>query len=214
MVLKCGHFLHREYLRGQLAAAKATGRIRLPKCGVHGCVEIPERPSIQTEYQQWRGIADRIEEITVSVAKERDLEHEARHDYYQMPMKYARDKFQFYMCCQCTEPYYGGEEDCENPQPEKPPDAYQCLRQGGEVNRCQKYKDLAMVMKLFWCCRPAYWFCWGTTYFCDPCHRQLDRSTAPWPECDGKCPFAPHPPNGSQEFHGCSAICEAENAPY
>jgi E3 ubiquitin-protein ligase MYCBP2 len=68
-----------------------------------------------------------------------------------------------------------------------------------------------MVFKCFWCCRPAEWFCWGTSHFCETCHERWQEAQAgPWPECDGKCQFHPHPSNGTKAAFGFCTICEAE----
>jgi E3 ubiquitin-protein ligase MYCBP2 len=70
-----------------------------------------------------------------------------------------------------------------------------------------------MVFKCFWCCKPALFFCWGTTHFCADCHPIWQEAQAgPWKQCDGNCQFHPHPPNGTKELFEYCMICEAEKA--
>jgi hypothetical protein len=129
-------------------------------------------------------------------------------------MAYARDTFEFFMCAQCHSPFYGGQKACEGLEPERPPEEYKCmrcLRQCGELQTCTKHGSVAMVMKCFWCCSAAPWLCGGTTYYCQSCHRNPGTAVAgPWPQCDGKCAFAPHSPNGTRKFHGYCAMCETQ----
>ena len=39
-------------------------------------------------------------------------------------------------------------------------------------NSCPKHGTEAIEWKCKFCCSVASWFCWGTTHFCDDCHRK------------------------------------------
>ena len=39
-------------------------------------------------------------------------------------------------------------------------------------NTCPKHGTEAIEWKCKFCCSVASWFCWGTTHFCDDCHRK------------------------------------------
>jgi E3 ubiquitin-protein ligase MYCBP2 len=53
------------------------------------------------------------------------------------------------------------------------------------------------------------WFCWGTTHFCDPCHRVAGANKITECKGKGKCNLGPemedHPPNGTEFALGCNA---------
>jgi hypothetical protein len=36
----------------------------------------------------------------------------------------------------------------------------------------------------------------------------LEVVKGPWPQCDGKCQFSPHAPNGTKKIHGYCRTCE------
>jgi E3 ubiquitin-protein ligase MYCBP2 len=132
-------------------------------------------------------------------------------EYFQDPVKFAREKLVFYMCRVCKRPFYGGHDECREAL-EMDENAYVCARCSRVFEKtCPKHKDAAMLFKCFWCCRPALFFCWGTTHFCESCHkRPLDVVKPPWPECDRHCQFHPHCPNGTREIVGYCTLCEDE----
>jgi len=88
---------------------------------------------------------------------------------------------------------------------------------GVGVEECSKHGKEHIVFKCRFCCSPSTWFCWGTTHFCDSCHRRQEahdymttKSADQLPQCPGpdKCPLRlEHPPNGIEFSLGCS-LCK------
>lgn len=75
---------------------------------------------------------------------------------------------------------------------------------------CAKHKTDFIDYKCRYCCDLALWFCFGTTHFCDKCHRN-PYDTAP-KVCKGpeKCPLkGNHAKNGEEYALGCS-LCREE----
>jgi E3 ubiquitin-protein ligase MYCBP2 len=88
---------------------------------------------------------------------------------------------------------------------------------------CPKHGKEFIEFKCKFCCSIAQWFCWGTTHFCDSCHKRqcagdyVSKYTKDkLPKCSGKkeCPLkADHKANGDECSLGCS-VCRnmKENA--
>ena len=83
---------------------------------------------------------------------------------------------------------------------------------GAGIKDCKVHGSSNIDFKCKFCCSIALWFCWGTTHFCDPCHRIAGRNNVK--ECKGlgKCDLGKalenHPPNGSEYALGCN-ICRS-----
>jgi hypothetical protein len=68
---------------------------------------------------------------------------------------------------------------------------------------CKKHQKEYIEFKCKFCCSVALWFCWGTTHFCEPCHRkatEMSKKTAKdLTQCANaeSCPLRiQHKPNG------------------
>ena len=214
---KCGHFSHVECVEGHLKTCSLQKKIVLPKCAYPGCNEFPSHPLIDARITPYVEIARKIDVMIrhhMEIEKTADDPHVKNPDdadYYQQPLKYARTTFLFFMCDKCHEPYYGGHKECgleEAPEGQQ----YICNKCGKiGLEQCPKHGMEGMIYKCFFCCNIAVWFCWGTTHFCDACHnRHVQAMKGPWPKCNGKCQFAPHPPNGQKQKFGMCAICQSE----
>jgi E3 ubiquitin-protein ligase MYCBP2 len=219
MRLKCGHAIHERCALAQYRVAQDHSRIIFPRCGFPGCPEIPEHPRLAGVAAPWILLRAGIEAIARRVVSAEHLENDAHvmnpaSEYFGNPMKFAREKLAFCMCARCRAPYYAGHVECGEEEGERRPDEYACRacsRVFEKEGTCPKHGESAMIFKCFWCCKPAAWFCWGTTHFCAACHeRPVQVVKPPWPECDGHCQFHPHAPNGTKQILGFCRICEEE----
>ena len=71
--------------------------------------------------------------------------------------------------------------------------------------------------KCKFCCGIGTWYCWGSTHFCDGCHKKQEKGTYlnrlpldALPKCPGPdaCPLGiEHPANGTEEFSLGCVIC-------
>lgn len=74
------------------------------------------------------------------------------------------------------------------------------LIQSQGVHNCQIHGKEFIEWKCRYCCSMASFFCFGTTHFCDKCHRNVSRLKVI--ACPGKdkCPLGiEHPPNGAEK---------------
>ena len=87
-------------------------------------------------------------------------------------------------------------------------------------NSCPKHGTEAIEWKCKFCCSVASWFCWGTTHFCDDCHRKQGtpesmsrKALKDLPQCTpATCPLkVAHPKNGTEFVLGCE-ICRSASS--
>ena len=143
-------------------------------------------------------------------------------------------RLSYYMCYVCKKPYFAGRRECgndpnmNNDDPNKNYDPKDCVC-GKDANlsgvagktNCPKHGKDFIEYKCKFCCKIASWFCWGTTHFCEDCHKRKCNgdyvskySRDRLPRCNkATCEVGgSHPPNGEEFALGCS-ICRnnAEN---
>ncbi|CAD8083971.1 unnamed protein product [Paramecium primaurelia] len=147
--------------------------------------------------------------------------------FYGKPQEYAMAIYCYYQCFKCKNPYFGGAKDCQRAldegdkqyKPEELICANCCEVPVGET--CQVHGKEYIEFKCKFCCQIAVWFCWGTTHFCEDCHKRQCNgdyvSKIPkekLPKCPGKdkCPIKmDHKANGEEQALGC-AICRNQRA--
>lgn len=127
-------------------------------------------------------------------------------------MQFACDFFVFYVCDKCHEPYYAGHKDCQLADDNMDDAPHQCLKCNRQFIEkiCPKNGETGMVIKCIFCCNPSIWFCFGTTYFCGPCHSARKDLHGLYPNCDGHCKFSPHGRNGERKITAFCVLCEQE----
>ncbi|XP_061164967.1 E3 ubiquitin-protein ligase MYCBP2-like [Saccostrea echinata] len=148
--------------------------------------------------------------------------------YYKDPAGFAMDKYAYYMCSKCQEPYFGGEGRCQDEVEEADPKELICpLCSDTTKNKvCSRHGSDYLQYKCRYCCSLATYYCFGTTHFCDPCHSNHTmvhgKPTSSLPKCPagpcGKqligcsCPLGiEHPPTGEEFVIGC-ALCVNSNS--
>lgn len=218
--LKCGHPAHKKCLLFTYKSLSEHGKIEIPRCnyGYGQCREIPYHDCVKDLAQKWIDAANKIEELTLVKMKEESLEDEKDHvnnpgipQYYKQPLNYARDLFEFYFCDNCHQPFYGGHKNCQGVVNINNNEEFKCLRCQREFLHdkfCKIHGDKNMSFKCFFCCNESLYCCGGTTYYCKRCHDVGVPN--PLPQCDGKCAFSPHPPNGQRTICAICLDCECE----
>ncbi|OHT15195.1 hypothetical protein TRFO_14388 [Tritrichomonas foetus] len=217
--LECGHGVHQLCVQNLYKTVQLKGRIKVPRCG-YNCREVPMHECVKDIAKVWKDIDTEIERQTLEIMEIEDTKNEEEHvknpddpDYFGKPLEFAHDFFDFYLCEQCKKPFYGGHKDCGREDDNNQDLHYKCDRCSRQIlhGNCPKHGDNGMVIKCFYCCNPALYFCWGRTYFCVQCHRDPHGSKkGPHKQCDGKCAFAPHPPNGEEVVTCYCSTCEEE----
>lgn len=141
--------------------------------------------------------------------------------FYQKPTEYALAIFSYYECFKCKNPYFGGLKSCErgmeedkNNQDYKPEELVCANCCEIPIDDCKKHGKDFIEFKCKFCCSVAQWFCWGSTHFCESCHKKQcsgdyvsKYGVDKLPKCPGekKCPLKfSHKPNGEECALGCS----------
>lgn len=222
VLMKCGHPIHKSCLQMYYNGLDLKGRLHIPRCNFDfTCQCVPYHECVKDVAQKWIDLNMKIEELIAMRMKIEDTENEPDHvknendpDYFNQPLKYARDFFVFYLCDKCHEPYYAGHKDCGNDDQNSHNGPHECMRCNRQLLNviCPKHGQNGMIFKCMFCCSPSIWLCYNnTTYFCDPCHRRAGSvENGPFPQCDGHCKFAPHVPNGQRTITAYCVLCEQE----
>lgn len=148
--------------------------------------------------------------------------------WYNKKVEFAMNRLCYYMCYLCKNPYFAGRRECgdgpnvnnEDPNNDFDPKDLVCGRHGEMadvqgITNCKIHGKDFIEYKCKFCCKIASWYCWGTTHFCDSCHKRQCRgdyvSKYPkekLPKCNKEtCEVGGnHPPNGTEYSLGCS-VC-------
>eukprot|EP01059_Diplonema_ambulator_P030201 TRINITY_DN5073_c0_g1_i1.p1 TRINITY_DN5073_c0_g1~~TRINITY_DN5073_c0_g1_i1.p1 ORF type:complete len:801 (+),score=250.08 TRINITY_DN5073_c0_g1_i1:218-2404(+) len=212
--LSCGHFVHHSCAVRKLEAGWPTSRITFtfmtcPLCSADIEHSSPKLQKLLTPLKKLKKDLQkrwmdrlRIEGLLTSARLTQKGER-----FYQRPMDFAQHVLCYYKCIKCAKPYFGGVQQCNVEEEANRPFRREELICGACVDKttCDVHGTEYIQFKCRYCCKPAVWFCWGTTHFCDSCHRVLPR---PIPQCKGAdtCPSGiDHPPNGQEFALGCVA---------
>jgi E3 ubiquitin-protein ligase MYCBP2 len=186
--IECGHIFHLECVKTKIQKQWNGPRIVF---NYLDCSECKQRIAAPT-CKPIREIIDKeqeFEKVVVKKAMERakfeDLHKNERlknpgDRFYNDLKALALYKLSYYQCFKCQEPYFGGMKDCEAAQQqaaEFKKEELVCgkcaaVSVGGGVKQCPKHGQDFIEFKCKFCCSLAQWFCWGTTHFCEPCHKK------------------------------------------
>jgi len=192
----------------------------------------PDLNSISNENKE---LYDGIEKKMIERMKFEGLDKDKRlsnpeDPFYNNPLEFGWKSIAYYMCSKCKKPYFAGLRDCrqgDNANDREHDPSQLCCGGCGAldgvagINNCKKHGKEFIEYKCKFCCNVSSWFCWGTTHFCEECHkRQCNHDYVTkipkdkLPQCSGqsKCNLKiNHPPNGEEFALGCS-ICKNEAA--
>ena len=251
LLLGCGHVVHRRCAIERIRAGWPTQNItfthlQCPLCGESGRPE-GERGSAQAAVMLHPALAETLapalslREKIMRRARRR-LVLDAMGPPYQLkpggeyegrPGEFALTRYNYYLCEQCEEPYFGGDRACHRGGVERgegdgraslAEHKFMCGSCSVTVSgkACKKgHGDDEMEYKCRYCCDVAVWFCFGTTHFCDKCHTAWIRDQPDWEDfppkktCTRKtCPLrVDHPDHGKEFCLGC-AICRSAKSFY
>lgn len=216
--LACSHIFHFHCLIQSIQAKWAGVAITFaflecPLCKQqisHPALTSHLKPFLELQADVKKKALDRFEHMKVKDAPELTDPNSA---YFKQPLKYAMARFCYYQCFKCNKPYFGGLKECNAEQRVASKDDKRdelicgsCAAQGSGANQtCSKHGTDFIEFKCKFCCNVAAWYCWGTTHFCEDCHKKaaeiakVPRDKLPKCTCGGK-----HPPNGEEFCLGCS----------
>ena len=234
--LSCGHLVHYMCIKKRLETRWIGPKITFNHCLCPQCnnwYECKNVPELQKMVIENKKLYSEISEMAIKRLKFEDLDKDPRltdpnSPWYNKKLEFAMKRLSYYMCYVCKKPYFAGRRECgnapgmDNDDPNKNYDPKDCIC-GKDANlsgiagvtNCPKHGKDYIEYKCKFCCKIASWFCWGTTHFCEDCHkRQCNNdyvSKIPkdkLPKCNkATCEVGGnHPPNGEEYALGCS-IC-------
>jgi len=216
--LKCGHLIHYDCLLQKIRAGWPGARITFGFLGCPVCKQQISHPLLDNEMRSILTLKKEIEEKAMARLKDTHRENCSEivspgSKFYQRPLDYAMHYFSYFMCYKCKKPYFGGVYACgENAGGDFDPKELLCPQCCPFTIQtvCPKHGQEYIEWKCKFCCNVASFFCWGTTHFCEECHKRPGEVTRTprdkLPKC--KCGIK-HPPNGEEFCLGCS-LCREE----
>jgi len=202
--LRCGHIFHLECVRRQIRNRWTGPRIsfRFMECAL--CKEQIQHPVLSDILRPMQELYQQIKEKAVRrlglLAITAPADGSSKEEYAMLRAAY-------FMCYQCKQPYFGGENVCEEERAAYDPQELLCgwcSTQGPDSQPCNKHGPEFLEYKCRYCCAPSVFFCWGTSHFCESCHNKagmlalLPRDQLPKCTCN-----VDHPPNGEEFCMGC-----------
>jgi len=232
--LGCGHMFHFKCISDKLAKGWPGARITFGFLNCPLCKQVMQHPSLAALMDPLLRLKSDVQAKASARLKPEGLENDAaftspQGKYYGRRDEYALDRFAFYMCAKCDRPYFGGRRQCEEVAMQQAEqfnkEQLMCggCTAGPDVKSCNVHGKDFIEHKCKFCCNIATWYCWGSTHFCDSCHKRQEtgdyltkKALSDLPQCPGpgKCPVGTkHPQNGTAEFTmGCGVCRPRDNA--
>ena len=236
IVTSCGHYMHYQCIKKRLETKWLGPKITFNHCLCPQCnkwFDIKNIPELQNLINENKKLFETIKEMALKRLKFEELDKDPRltdpnSPWFGKKVEFALKRLSYYMCYICKKPYFAGRRECgndpnmNNEDPNKNYDPKDCVC-GKDANlsgvagktECPKHGKEFIEYKCKFCCKIASWFCWGTTHFCEDCHKRQCSgdyvSKYPkdkLPKCNrDTCEVGGnHPPNGEEYALGCS-IC-------
>lgn len=221
--LDCGHIFHYECIKKRLEEGWSSTNISFsfascPLCNVRISHELLEETlaPIQSLFKDIEQRAYARSEYE-GLLNDPSISSECG-EFYRNPAGFSMDYFAYYMCFKCKNPYFGGQQRCNDGLDRFDPSDLICGSCSGVgIEECSKHGKEFIIYKCRFCCNVSSWNCWGTTHFCNECHSRQEahdymtiKSADQLPQCPGpdKCPLkVEHLPNGTEFSLGC-ALCK------
>jgi E3 ubiquitin-protein ligase MYCBP2 len=232
--LACGHVFHYDCMRRKLSVGWDGPAIRFGFLGCPLCRAEIYHPTLVDLLAPILTLREKVKEMALMRLKFEGKEGDAMikdagSKYHDDPAGFAMDQYNYYQCHKCKDPYFGGARVCGaaaavefNPEDLTCP---KCLPLSAGVTDCPKHGKDYIEYKCRFCCSIAIFFCFGTTHFCDACHREPGRMTGmgkdALPKCpagplgkqlDGECPLGVDHPEGGEEFALGCGLCRNEKS--
>merc|ERR1719204_180250 len=226
--LECGHFFHFMCLWQKIDRKWPAVRITFGFLNCPLCKQEIHHPALDDITNKYYSLKAEIQKDAVERVKIEGLHNDKRltapdSPYYNNLPKFAMDRLAFYPCSKCKKPYFGGMKACEEAGLEQAENYKQehlvcgSCASGPNAKSCKKHGKKYITYKCKFCCSVSSWYCWGSTHFCDACHKKQEQGTylnrmaiSELPKCPGKelCPLGvEHPANGTAEFSLGCVVC-------
>lgn len=218
--LECGHIFHHACVLQKIRARWPASRITFGFLECPLCKQPIRHPALAAELAPCLAVRREVE--AKALARLRELGLDRSDDitrpgapFHGDPLGYAMHRFSYFMCYKCHTPYYGGERVCEGDQVrEYDPKELLCAGccEFSAQKTCPIHGNDYIEWKCRFCCNVAVYFCWGTTHFCEMCHRKAGEMARKPRDQLPKCTcHIKHPPNGEEFLIGC-ALCRLKQS--
>jgi hypothetical protein len=216
--LDCGHYFHYSCVKKKILNKWSGSRITF---GFLECALCKQRMSHTAIEKEIEPILKLFEEVKEKATQRLNMLNLGKCEevtkkeskFYNNPSGYAMYRFSYFPCFKCKKCYFGGEKVCDgNNDVEFDPKELVCgsCSDFAALEDCPKHGKDFVEYKCKFCCNVSVWFCWGTTHFCDDCHKKASSITSVpknnLPACT--CSIK-HPPNGDEFLLGCS-LCRIQ----
>ena len=217
--LGCKHIFHVECIAEKLRKSWAGPRITFlfktcPSCKAE--IVAPHHQEINDLVEDAWKLEDVIKSKALERAKVEGLDKDKRltnpnDEYYNDVGKYAMARLSYYECFAWKNPFFGGLKDWGNlleADPNFKPEELvwgKCSAVSSDGNdTCKIHGTDYIEYKCRYWWSISQWFWFGTTHFCDPCHRKAGSNVVTkWPGKDKWGLQIQHPDDGTEFALGC-----------
>lgn len=214
--LACSHIFHLDCIKMKLKNRWAGTRITFGFLECALCKQMINHPALQEDLKPILELKEQVKNKALQRLRfvEGDKKVPELTDphskWFNNPEGYTMYRFAYFLCYKCKQPYYGGERACEEERGDFDPKELLCGGCSGVAGQevCPTHGKDFIEYKCKFCCSMSVFFCWGTTHFCDSCHKRagsiarVPREELPKCNCNVK-----HPQNGEEFCFGC-AYCK------
>ena len=204
----CGHTFHLECIETILKMRWNGAKISFKFRGCPLCKIDMKHPKLDYLNKDIDILYDKLSEKMMNRLKYEKLDSHfdiinENGRYYNDKLQFAMNKFAYYLCFKCNEPYFVGMNQClaagDNPDDDMDKEHFICISCRDDKNfeqhkaNCEIHGSEYIEWKCKFCCSISTFSC-GSTHFCELCHRQPSQR---WKsEKDGslitKCPILPN----------------------
>jgi hypothetical protein len=177
----CGHIFHFDCVKNKISSKWPGSRITFNFMNCPLCNVKMNHPSIDSISKEINELNEKVKEMSLLRLKFENLQNSddiIKEDgkFYKNETGYSMYHFAYYQCYQCTKPYFGGMKRCENIERDNfDPKELVCgscvAKEFKNIKECPTHKTEFIDFKCRYCCNIATFFCWGSTHFCDSCHK-------------------------------------------
>jgi hypothetical protein len=180
--LDCRHAICTSCILGQLSARWGGARVTFNYLQCCLCRQPLAHQDVKEPLMVHLTFKERVANLAYGKLIEDGSLYESKSSFSHKPTPQelraqAIATMAIFMCSKCDEPFCGGKIDCAQ-QAEILPEQLRCSRCEWDTichvedHRCKLHGHRFAVFKCDFCCDVAVYRCYGTTNFCERCHRQ------------------------------------------
>ncbi|KAF2070852.1 hypothetical protein CYY_007838 [Polysphondylium violaceum] len=208
--LDCGHIFHYHCCKNIISKRWSSSRISFGflKCSL--CSQNMSHPSLEKYIKPINDLYDIVQSKGLQrlshFGPEKGVDlNDTKSKWFNNKESYVMERFSYFMCFKCKNPYFGGEKACgENTVDFKVEDLIcgGCSSNGNET--CKIHGKEYIEYKCKYCCNISIFFCWGKTHFCDDCHKKVNEVARTPKSALPRCKCKVKHEEGEEYCFGCS----------